>query len=163
MGFFQARILEWVAIPFSRGSSWPRDWTHISWIGRHILYHWATWEAPESGDLRSKPFAGRFYVVLYQKDRLLWTLFQTSELNFRIVSKMYLMLYSLLQKHTFLQKLSCYFQINAYFKPNMIQMFLIHILIHQDVLYGSFNVSKVSKGHLIFKGGRSYFSIRKFN
>ena len=26
-GIFQARILEWVAIPFSRGSSWPRDWT----------------------------------------------------------------------------------------------------------------------------------------
>ena len=29
---FQARILEWVAISFSRGSSWPRDWTHISSI-----------------------------------------------------------------------------------------------------------------------------------
>ena len=26
----QARILEWVAISFSRGSSWPREWTHIS-------------------------------------------------------------------------------------------------------------------------------------
>ena len=30
MGFLQARILEWVAIPFSRGSSWPRDWTGVS-------------------------------------------------------------------------------------------------------------------------------------
>ena len=29
---FQANILEWVAIPFSRGSSWPRDWTQVSWI-----------------------------------------------------------------------------------------------------------------------------------
>ena len=28
----QARILEWVAISFSRGSSRPRDWTHISWV-----------------------------------------------------------------------------------------------------------------------------------
>ena len=45
-GIFQARILEWVTIPFSRGSSWPRDWTCISWIGRRILYHWATWEVP---------------------------------------------------------------------------------------------------------------------
>ena len=44
-GIFQARILKWVAIPFSRGSSWLRDWTHISCIGRQILYHWATWEA----------------------------------------------------------------------------------------------------------------------
>ena len=34
----QARILEWVAIPFSRGSSHPWDQTHISCIGRQILY-----------------------------------------------------------------------------------------------------------------------------
>ena len=31
-GIFQARVLEWVAIPFSRGSSRPRDWTHVSWV-----------------------------------------------------------------------------------------------------------------------------------
>ena len=44
-GIFQARILEWVSISSSRGSSWPRDRTHvspISCIGRWILYHWAT-------------------------------------------------------------------------------------------------------------------------
>ena len=29
---FQARILEWAAIPFSRESSWLRDWTQVSWI-----------------------------------------------------------------------------------------------------------------------------------
>ena len=29
-GILQARILEWAAIPFSRGSSQPRDWTHVS-------------------------------------------------------------------------------------------------------------------------------------
>ena len=29
-GILQARILEWVAIFFSRGSSWPRDWTQVS-------------------------------------------------------------------------------------------------------------------------------------
>ena len=44
-GISQARILEWLAIFFSRGSSWPRDWTHVSCIGRQILYHWVTWEA----------------------------------------------------------------------------------------------------------------------
>ena len=42
-GIFQARILEWIA--HSRGSSWPRDQTRVSCIGRWILYHWATWEA----------------------------------------------------------------------------------------------------------------------
>ena len=31
-GILQARILEWGAIPFSRGSSQPRDRTHISLI-----------------------------------------------------------------------------------------------------------------------------------
>ena len=39
-GIFQARILEWVAIFFSRASSWPRDWNYvscISCIGRWIL------------------------------------------------------------------------------------------------------------------------------
>ena len=40
-GISQARLLEWVAISCSKGSSWPRDWTHISCIGRWILYHWA--------------------------------------------------------------------------------------------------------------------------
>ena len=43
-GILQARILEWVAMSFSRGSSWPSDWTCISCI-RGILYRCATWEA----------------------------------------------------------------------------------------------------------------------
>ena len=30
-GIFQARILEWVAISFSKGSCWPRDGTQVSW------------------------------------------------------------------------------------------------------------------------------------
>ena len=44
-GISQARILEWVVIPFSRGSSWLRDRTRVSCVGRQILYHWATREA----------------------------------------------------------------------------------------------------------------------
>ena len=40
MGILQARILEWVAISSSRGSSWPRDWTRVFCIGRR--YPWAT-------------------------------------------------------------------------------------------------------------------------
>ena len=38
-GIFQARILGWVAIFSSRESSQPRDQTHVSCIGRLILYH----------------------------------------------------------------------------------------------------------------------------
>ena len=42
---FQARLLEWVAIAYSRRSSPPVDQTHVSCIGRWILYHFDTWEA----------------------------------------------------------------------------------------------------------------------
>ena len=44
-GIFQARILEWVAISSSRGSSRSREWTRISCTGWKILHHCATWEA----------------------------------------------------------------------------------------------------------------------
>ena len=39
LGILQARILEWVAISFSRRSSQPRDGTDVSCIGRQFLYH----------------------------------------------------------------------------------------------------------------------------
>ena len=41
-GILQTRILEWVAISFSRGSSQPRDRSrasNVSCIGRQVLYH----------------------------------------------------------------------------------------------------------------------------
>ena len=47
-GFSQARILKWIAVSFSRGSSRARHPTHsscISCIGRRILYHCTTWGA----------------------------------------------------------------------------------------------------------------------
>ena len=45
-GIFQARVLEWVAISFSRGSSWPRDQTRVSHIPGRRFNLWATREAP---------------------------------------------------------------------------------------------------------------------
>ena len=47
-GIFPARILQWVAIPFSQGSSQPRDETMSSALAGRFFYHWATWEAPQS-------------------------------------------------------------------------------------------------------------------
>ena len=44
-GILQARILEWVAIPFSRGSSWPRDRTQFSHITGRFFTVWATRQA----------------------------------------------------------------------------------------------------------------------
>ena len=55
-GILQARILEWVSLFFSRGSSWPRDWTHISCIGRRILYHWAIRKVHWEGMLANKQY-----------------------------------------------------------------------------------------------------------
>ena len=41
-GILQARILKWVAIPFSRGSSWPRDWSRVYCIARRFFIVWVT-------------------------------------------------------------------------------------------------------------------------
>ena len=41
---FQARVLEWVAMPFSRGSSWPRNWIRVSCIAGRFFTIWATRE-----------------------------------------------------------------------------------------------------------------------
>ena len=62
MGIFQARILEWVTMPSSRGSS-PRDQTHISYvscIGRQILLPLALHGEP-GGVVRSPQFI--FYML----------------------------------------------------------------------------------------------------
>ena len=56
----QARILEQVAISFSRGSSQPRDWTQVSCVAGRFFTLWATREAPWNrgiyfGDKKSLP------------------------------------------------------------------------------------------------------------
>ena len=38
----QARILEWVAVPFSKGSSQPQYWTQVSYIAGGFFTIWAT-------------------------------------------------------------------------------------------------------------------------
>ena len=48
-GNLQARILEWVAIPFSRGSSQPRDWTQVSSNAGRFFTVWVTREALSEG------------------------------------------------------------------------------------------------------------------
>ena len=45
-GILQARILDWVAIPFSRGSSQPKDQTWVSCIAGRFFTVWAAREAP---------------------------------------------------------------------------------------------------------------------
>ena len=78
-GILQARILEWVAFPFSKGSSQPRDWTQISDVAGRFFTSWATKEAqkywsglpcPPPEDLpdpgikpKSPALAGRFFTI----------------------------------------------------------------------------------------------------
>ena len=60
---FQARILKWVAISYSRGSSWPRDWTCVSCtscIGWWTLYNCANWKAPIQHLILSKRLRNDF-------------------------------------------------------------------------------------------------------
>ena len=58
-GIIQARLLEWVAIFSTRGSSWPKGWTCVSCISRQILYHSATKEVPPFGLLNLKSVANK--------------------------------------------------------------------------------------------------------
>ena len=63
----QARIMEWVVISYSKRSSQPRCWTHISCFsctGRQILCHWATWEA----------LIGQIYIQMVMTYRIQGTL-----------------------------------------------------------------------------------------
>ena len=74
-GILQARILEWVAISFSRGSSWPRDRTRISRIGGRRFNLWATREAlyPPKGDnltdvtITPADTVTSFFLLLWQR------------------------------------------------------------------------------------------------
>ena len=53
-GILQARILEWVVFPFSRGTFQPRDWTQVSRIAGRFFTSWATREALKGMNLATK-------------------------------------------------------------------------------------------------------------
>ena len=66
-GIIPARILEWVAISFSRGSSWPRDWTLVSCVSciadRFFIY-------PATGEAHNK---GKVYKEINIQIHLIWS------------------------------------------------------------------------------------------
>ena len=71
-GISQAGILEWIAIPFSRESSWSRDWTCVSCIGKQVLCHWASGKSltvgivPNKGDRASNIVTLALYLLANQ-------------------------------------------------------------------------------------------------
>ena len=70
-GVLHARILEWVAVSFSRGSSPPRDGTCISYvfcIGRRVLYYSITWEAQDNTYIFIAETFTQLYTLYYPQN-----------------------------------------------------------------------------------------------
>ena len=73
-GVLQARILQWIAMPFSRGSFWPRDRTQVSCIAGRFFTIWATRKAHVKFTLNGKralnrywPLGNDLYVDIFQR------------------------------------------------------------------------------------------------
>ena len=67
-GILQARILEWAAMPSSRGSSPTRDWScvyYVSCVGRWVLYCWALGEAPWYSFTEAPMLATLLWILSY--------------------------------------------------------------------------------------------------
>ena len=69
-GIFQARILEWVAISYSKGTLQLKDQTHIFCICRQILYSWSTGGA--RGFCSSSGYLSRVVGHSYRSERPVW-------------------------------------------------------------------------------------------
>ena len=65
-GILQARILEWVAFPFSRGSSQPRNWSRVSCITGGFFTNWVFREA------HTYCKVAHFYMLSSSANRLTW-------------------------------------------------------------------------------------------
>ena len=73
MGFSRQEYWEWVAILSSRGSSQPRDGTHIPSTGVWILCHWATWEVQYLHTVSKSFFFKNFrWVMVVRSVRNIW-------------------------------------------------------------------------------------------
>ena len=84
-GILQARILEWVAFPFSRGSSQPRDHTQASHIAGRFFTVWAINRTVQKNLPSSRTWISRLKVLwlLRKKDEKSPTQPDTSSWNFR--------------------------------------------------------------------------------
>ena len=100
LGTLQARILEWVPISSSRGSSRPRDRTCISCIGRWILYHWATWKVPHAFISLAHSMASA-RIDLPWLSHLVIALFSNVQLRSFVLMKLFLLAHHPQDEHYF--------------------------------------------------------------
>ena len=66
-GIFQARVLEWIAISFSRGSSRPRNRTWVSHITGRRFYHLSRQGGPLKKKKKKKAYKVKMYFKPYDK------------------------------------------------------------------------------------------------
>ena len=95
-GILQTRILEWVAISYSR----PRVQSHVSCTGKHILYHLAIWEVPNININQNKCFK-IFLCLNYSVKCLILQLKTSSEIEFFFI-QCYLII--LIHTHNYARK-----------------------------------------------------------
>ena len=68
-GILKARILEWGAFPFSRGSSQPRDWTQVSGISGRFFTSWVTRAAQDNLDISNRRM-GKLFMAYVHSGRI---------------------------------------------------------------------------------------------
>ena len=71
-GILQAKILEWVAFPFSRGSPWPRDQTLVSWTSGGFFTNWTIRETQQQYRLPKYVNGQYFYFKVTYFDWFKW-------------------------------------------------------------------------------------------
>ena len=71
-GIFQARILEWVAFSFSRGSFQPRKWTQISSIAGGFFTSWTTREAQQRSVVKNLKKGLKKNLMLLNDKQVCW-------------------------------------------------------------------------------------------
>jgi hypothetical protein len=86
-GIPQARTMEWVVIPFSRGSFRSRDWTCLSCTGRRILYHHIEGTRSENWKMDLQVFASKELLIIQLKNE--------SRISFRKVTLQWLNIFSI--------------------------------------------------------------------
>ena len=69
-GIIQARIMEWVAIPFSRSSSWPKDQILISCTAGLFFIVWATREAHHFLQKKKKKLFSKHWILTSKLDQI---------------------------------------------------------------------------------------------
>ena len=87
----KSKKLEWVPYPFSRGTSWPRNWTGVSCIVGRFLTSWATWEAHKTSYLMVKMWKPSLWNQEWNKEacfnHFYTTLFQIFIIRYKISNK----------------------------------------------------------------------------